>query len=280
MNLDVILNTLDFTGQAGRTLTTEESTVLYNSLLILQNENHFSKIYFWGKIFGAEKDYYISYGFVKDVLNARTFYYSRDCVNWGLLPLPTENGKLLTPLCTTIFQGDPALVIDVLIEKGETVKDVTIETPQIRRLKEEDRLSATVYYLNHEAVLIPRGALFKRPDGVVVENRTFDGLTELESREIKSFLHYRPPTQMWNTNLLTRDDFTLAIDFLDSCDTDIPEGCYMHHLVAGDTLVVIKPMYWPGMLFFHYLNTPRYGFVYFGHGKKCLDVPFLLLPNL
>lgn len=276
----MVLNTLDITGQAGRTLTTEESIVLYNSLLILQNENHFTKVYFWGKIFGTVKDYYIAYGYVKDALSDRSFYYSRDCTNWGLMPLPTEEGKLLTPLCTTMFEGDPALIVDIRIEEGEELSGTVITKPQVRKLKEENRLAATVHFLNHEAVVIPRGALFKRPDGVVVENRTFEGLSELESREIKAFLHYRLPTQKWNTNLLTRDDYNFAIDFMDPCDIDIPEGCFIHHLVAGDILVMIKPMYWPGMINFHYLQSPKYGFVYFGNGKRCIDVPFLLLPNL
>ncbi|CAH0559919.1 unnamed protein product [Brassicogethes aeneus] len=280
MNLEIILNTLESSGQSGRAITTEESIVLYNSLLILQNENHFRKIYFWGKIFGSDKDYFVAYGYVNDALLGRIYYYSRDCINWGLLPLPKDEAKLLTPLCTTMFQGDPALVIDILIEKGEIALGKVVKEHKVRKLKEEDRLSATIYYLNQEAVLVPRGALFKRPDGVTIENRTFEGLSELESREIKTFLHYRNPTQKWNTNLLTRDDYNYALDFLDPADMDIPEGCFMHHLVAGNTIVLIKPMYWPGMIFFHYIQTNRYGFVYFGNGKKCLDVPFLLLPNL
>lgn len=276
MELDSILNSLDTSGHCGHVISTEESLILYNSLLLLQNENHFRRIYFWGKIFGADKDYYIAYGYVKDALTGKIYYYSTNCTDWGLLPQPTEKGKTLTPLCTTKFQGDPALVIDVLLEKDETALGEVLEKAEVRKLKEEDRLSATIYYINHEAVAVPRGALFKRPDGVVVENLTFEGLTALEAQETKSYLHYRNPVNKWNTNLLTRDDYNYGIDFLDTLDCDIPEGCWSIQSVSGNTLSILKSLYWPGMVVYHYIGNPKYGFVYFGNGKKVMDVPFLL----
>lgn len=276
MELDTILTSLDTSGHCGHVISTEESLILYNSLLLLQNENHFRRIYFWGKIFGADKDYYIAYGYIKDALTGRIYYYSTNCTDWGLLPQPTDKGKTLTPLCTTKFQGDPALVIDVLLEKDETSVGEILEKPEVRKLKEEDRLSATIHFINHEAVAVPRGALFRRPDGVVVENLTFEGLTALEAQEITSYLHYRTPVNKWNTNLLTRNDYNYAIDFLDTLDCDIPEGCWSIQMVSGNTMSILKSLYWPGMVLYHYIDKPKYGFVYFGSGKKVIDVPFLL----
>lgn len=278
MNLDKILHTLETSGYHGQILSTEESLILYNSLLLLQNENHFRRIYFWGKISGVEKDYYVAYGYVKDALVGKVYYYSTNCRDWGLLPQPTKKGKLLTPLCSTKFQGDPALVAEILIDKDETSLGEKLSGPQIRTLKEEDRLSATIYFINQEAIAVPRGALFKRPDGVVVENRSFEGLDGLEAQEIKCFLHYRLPLQKWNTNLLTRNDYNYALDFLDTLDIDIPEGCWTLQITEGGTFVIIKSLYWPGCISYHQIGTPDYGFVYFGHGKKTLDVPFMLQP--
>lgn len=105
MNIKNILHSLDTSGHYGHVVSTEESIILYNSLLILQNENHFKNVFFWGKIYGTEKDYYLAYGYEKDILYGKVFYYSRNCLNWGLVPKPTQNGLLLTPLCTTTFQG-------------------------------------------------------------------------------------------------------------------------------------------------------------------------------
>lgn len=278
MDIDSILTTLESCGHHGAIISTEESIVLYNSLLLLQNENHFRKIYFWGRILGSDKDYYIVYGYVKDALTGRIFYYSTNCTDWGLLPKPNENGLLLTPLCTTKFQGDPALVIDILVEKDEIIKKLKDDAPKVVQLKEEDRLSATVYFINQEAVAVPRGALFKRPDGVVVENLSFEGLTPLDAQELCSFLHYREPLQKWNTNLLVRHDYNYAMDFLDTLDTDIPEGCWSMQVVSGGKVVVLKSLYWPGVLIYQYIGTPKYGYIYIGNGKRVLDVPFQLCP--
>nr|CAH7742326.1 unnamed protein product [Callosobruchus chinensis] len=278
MNLDHILHTLDTCGHFGHIISTEESIILHNSLLILQNENHFRRVFFWGKILGCEKDYYIAFGYRRDVLYGKVFYYSRNCVDWGLLPKPTKNGLLLTPICTTKFQGDPSLVIDVLIEKDETLIPGKRKQAETRKLKEEDRLASTIFLITVEAGVVPRGALFRRPDGVIVENLSFEGLTTLDAREIGSFLHYREPTRKWNSNLLTRDDYNYALDFLDPLDVDIPERCWMIQITQDEESVILKSISWPGFVFFHNLRTPRYGFVYFGHGKKCLDATFMLNP--
>lgn len=120
MDLDSLLNSTETAGLCGNVISTEEGIVLNNSLLLLQNENHFRKVYFWGRISGSDKDYYIAFGYVKDALVGKVHYYSLNCVDWGLLPSPTDTGKMLTPLCTTQFQGDPAVVIDILVDKDET----------------------------------------------------------------------------------------------------------------------------------------------------------------
>ncbi|KAK4886650.1 hypothetical protein RN001_002921 [Aquatica leii] len=278
MNVDSILNSLDILGHFGIIISTEESMVLYNSLLLLQNENHFRKIYFWGRIDGIERDYYIVYGYVKDALEGRIYYYSTNCVDWGLLPLPTENGKILTPLCTTKFLGDPSNVEEILIDKDETALGKVLHASIMRRVKEEDRLSATVYFISEDAAAVPRGALFKRPDGVVVENLNFEGLSYLDSQEIKCFLHYRTPRQKWNTNLLTRTDYNYAFDFLDTLDADIPEGCWTIQEHDSGSMVLLQSLYWPGLVVYHYTDTPRYGFIYLGNGQKVLDLTFMLNP--
>lgn len=106
MNLNVILQSLDLTGHFGNIISTEESIILHNSLLILQNENHFKQVFFWGKIYGIEKDYYIAYGYERDILTGKVFYYSNNCMDWGRLPKPTRDGTMLSPLCYTTFQGN------------------------------------------------------------------------------------------------------------------------------------------------------------------------------
>jgi hypothetical protein len=45
-----------------------------------------------------------------------------------------------------------------------------------------------------------------------------------------------------------------------------------------ETTVFAKSLYWPGFVAFHVLETPQYGFLYIGTGKKNWDVPFMILP--
>lgn len=177
-----------------------------------------------------------------------------------------------------VFTGDPAMVSDVSIELEETAVPGDRKAQEVFKLKEEDRLASIVHGIINEAGIIPRGALFKKPDGVVIENISFGGLSTIDAREIKSFQHFHVPTRKVNTNLLTRDDYNYAIDFLDPLDTDIPEGCWQILITPEEDEVIIRSLYWPGLTFFHKLRTPKHGFVYFGYGKKCVDSAFTLSP--
>ncbi|XP_072391373.1 radial spoke head protein 9 homolog isoform X3 [Diabrotica undecimpunctata] len=174
--------------------------------------------------------------------------------------------------------GEPSMIIEIVLEQDETLIGGRRKQSEIRKLKEEDRLASTVYLIMEESAVIPRAGIFRQPDGVVVNNLGFEGLQLLDAREWSSFLHLRVPTRKQNTNLLTRDDYNYATDFLDPIDNDIPEGCWMIQTTQSEDLVILKSMYWPGLIFFHNLKTPKHGFIYFGHGKKCLDVPFMLSP--
>ena len=78
--------------------------------------------------------------------------------------------------------------------------------------------------ISDESAVVPRGALFKRTDGYVVNNLAFKGLTLVEAQQLCNYHHYRKPQQRWNTNLLKQPEYNYATDFLDSIDIDIPEG--------------------------------------------------------
>lgn len=198
---------------------------------------------------------------------------------WNIYLVIFCNFQLLQ-ICQKPFliQGDPALVTDVTIEIDEPTIPGVRKKQVIRKLKEEDRLASVVHQITYEAGVVPRGAIFKTPEGIVIENLSFEGLSTLDAREIKSFQHFRIPTRKMNTNLLTRDDYNYAIDFLDPLDIDIPEGCWQIHITPEEDKVILKSMYWPGLMFFHQLRSSRHGFIYFGYGKKSIDSAFELSP--
>jgi hypothetical protein len=45
-----------------------------------------------------------------------------------------------------------------------------------------------------------------------------------------------------------------------------------------ETTVYARSLYWPGFVSYHVMETPRYGFLYIGTGKKNWDTPFMILP--
>lgn len=68
---------IDHVGSSGVILSPEQKAALQTSLVILQNDNKFAKVYFWGKILGIKDDYFIAQGTGKDEMaedDRKTFY--------------------------------------------------------------------------------------------------------------------------------------------------------------------------------------------------------------
>lgn len=66
---------IDYVGCCGVVMGPEQKAALQTSLVILQNENKFYSVYFWGKIVGTKDVYFIAQGFYKDEFaNKKTFY--------------------------------------------------------------------------------------------------------------------------------------------------------------------------------------------------------------
>lgn len=69
---------IDYVGSSGIILSPEQKAALQTSLVILQSENKFSKVYFWGKILGIKDDYFIAQGAGKDEMEGRKTFYRYD----------------------------------------------------------------------------------------------------------------------------------------------------------------------------------------------------------
>lgn len=76
MDVKFIHNLTDALKVAGCSIGEDFIPVLYNSLIQLQSENHFESVYFWGRIVTLSNDYYIAYGYQKDPIKDRIFFYS------------------------------------------------------------------------------------------------------------------------------------------------------------------------------------------------------------
>lgn len=116
MNVENLSEVNDLMALSGFKLTELELGLLENSLTILRSSNKFERIFFVGRIetTGMENYYYyIAFGYNKDILKNRKFFYSLNGFEWNLMP---ESSKTLISValnCQKLFSGDPSHVEEV-----------------------------------------------------------------------------------------------------------------------------------------------------------------------
>lgn len=115
MNVAFFDESLGITTYCGQRLSYETAAFLENSLIILQSENKFRNIFFWGRLNGIELDYYIAFGYMKDCLRGRRFFYSKNAYEWFLLPPPNPEYELACILAPEKFTGDPSIITEVIL---------------------------------------------------------------------------------------------------------------------------------------------------------------------
>lgn len=95
-------------------LNEEEKALLENALVMLQSTNQLHKIFFWGRIAAVNGDYYVAFGYLKDALRGRRFFFSKNCVNWFLLPpANTDEHYLMSLLAPLPLSGDISEIHEV-----------------------------------------------------------------------------------------------------------------------------------------------------------------------
>jgi len=267
---------IDYVGSSGITLSVEQKASLQTSLVLLQDQNKFNKVYFWGKILGVKDDYFIAQGVGRDELEDRKTFYSKDCVNWGLLPQATKNMREQSKLASGRFTGDPSYEFEHTEMKKTSDAEDAQEEEETITIKEEDRLSSVIADIDDDVRTVPRGAFIKTPTGEVVDNRSFEGLVVSEAAKLCSYMHFREPQKLPEKSLLQKANMDRAIDFMDCLEEDIPKGSWSLQFERGSGLVTLRSLLWPGYVSFHVPGTRRYGGLYVGTGEKNLDLPFML----
>ncbi|ESO86151.1 hypothetical protein LOTGIDRAFT_195269 [Lottia gigantea] len=267
---------IDYVGSSGIILSPEQKAALQTSLIILQNENKFNTIYFWGKICGIKDDYYIAQGVGRNEFEGRKTFYSKDCIHWGLLPPATKAVRDQSRLAKGRFTGDPSYEYEhVETKKIGEGEDATEEEETIM-IKEENRLTSVIADIDEDVRIVPRAAYVKTPTGNVISNRSFEGLSVSESAKLSSYLHFREAKLLLEKPLLDRANLDKALDFMDCIEEDIPRGSWSCQFERGSGLLTLRSLLWQGYTFFHVPGSRRFGSVYFGSGEKNLDLPFML----
>merc|ERR1711881_169865 len=108
MGAQFLLQELPFLGSSGHVMSPEQMTQLANSLTIAKHNNKFTKIFFWGKIYGIKEDYLIAQGISgNDELTERTTLYSVSGNDWHLLSTPDDKSQEDALQIRGRFMGDP-----------------------------------------------------------------------------------------------------------------------------------------------------------------------------
>ncbi|XP_041469798.1 radial spoke head protein 9 homolog [Lytechinus variegatus] len=268
---------ISYVGSCGTVLSAEQSAALQTSLVILQNNYKFSRVFFWGKIMGIKGDYFIAQGCGNDEMVDRKTLYSLDCVTWGLLPQATQAIRDQCSVVKGRFIGDPSHEYEhIEIQKLGEGEDATEEENTIM-IKEEDRLAAVIAKIDEEVAIVPRGAYARNPNNLVCKNRSFEGLSVTEAGKLHNYFHFREAVRLNEKTLLEKADLDKSIDFLDAIHEDIPRGgSWSLDFARGSGLVIIRSLLWPGLSFYHVPSSTKFGYIYSGTGEQNKDLPFML----
>lgn len=276
MNVNNFQENLELISHSGFRLTELEAGLIENSLIVLQSQNKFRDVFFMGRIDTCSNRYYyyIAFGYQKDIFKDRKYFYSLNAYEW--LMMPDMKSKLLPKIAqmTTMLSGDP-MNFEEVCKNPIFVPDrdeVFLACPKTgKKIKEEDRLACIAHMIMNESAIHSRGYLYRQMNGCITYNPYFKGLGRFEASEMKNFQMFRQPQFNLNFNLTKREDYNYQTDFFDTIDDLIPSKCFAFNINDRD-VCLIRSLIWPGMTFFHKLNTMHQGFFYFGNGRKNLDI--------
>lgn len=114
MNVKNFNENVDLMAHSGFKLTEMESALIENSLIILQSANKFQEIFFVGRIdTSGTFNYYIAFGYSRDIFKDRKFFYSLNGYEWMMMPDVKNEMLPVARKVENFFRGDPAHVEEV-----------------------------------------------------------------------------------------------------------------------------------------------------------------------
>ncbi|XP_032876537.1 radial spoke head protein 9 homolog [Amblyraja radiata] len=274
MQADCLQQQLDFVSSQGLVLSPEHKAALQVSLELIRRNYKFSHVYFWGRILGLSADYFIVQGVGLNELMERKSLYSFNCMDWKLLPPATNEMIARSMMLRGRFMGDPSHEYEKTVVKKENEEHVNQDTEI--KVKEEERLTATITLINMETAVIPRAAFIMTPQNDVHRNRSFEGLSVTEAGKLKSYLHFTNPHVLKTKSILMQANLEESIDFLDCLEDDELKVFWSLQYERGNKLVILRNVLWPGYAFFHVPETTQFGHIYMGMGEKNIDFPFMI----
>jgi len=267
----------------GVCLSLEERIKLITMLDQLKSDIKCDEMQFWGKIIGAEKDYYISkalyYKGSKNFPKKKYFFCSS---NFIFSELPDVQPHHIDNFYkfNTYFIGNPDIILEKYdLDQNKHLDEVIGDTfkPKLKRknMTETDRLSFVVRTIDHDTSVVPVGAYKMLPINELRRNDLFEGLSSEDLDKKEKYVHFRPVESNEKKDKIAMGKAVFDFDFLD-CITDDPvKDSWSLHLDSTKTTCTLRNLIWPGYFAYHKANTDEYGGVYIGYGIKNNDIPFM-----
>ena len=268
----------------GVCLSLEERIKLITILDQLKSDIKCDEMLFWGKILGAEKDYYISKalyykGFQNFPKKKYFFCYSTNFIFSELPDIQPHHIDNFYKF-NTYFIGNP----DIILEKYESEQNKNLDEvigdtfkPQLRKknMTETDRLSFVVRTIDHDTSVVPVGSFKMLPINELRRNDLFEGLSSEDLDKKEKYVHFRPVENQEKKDKIAMGKAVFDFDFLDSIADDPIKDSWSIHLDSTKTTSTLRNLIWPGYFAYHKANADEFGGVYIGYGIKNIDIPFM-----
>ena len=267
----------------GVCLSLEERIKLMTILDQLKSDIKCDEMQFWGKIIGAEKDYYISkalyYKGSQNFPKKKYFFCSSNFIFSELPDVQPHHFDNFDKF-NTYFIGNPDIILEKYdLDQNKNLDEVIGDTfkPKLKKknMTETDRLSFVVRTIDHDTSVAPVGAYKMLPINEMRRNDLFEGISSEDLDKKEKYVHFRPVENNEKKDKIAMGKAVFDFDFLDSIADDSIKDSWSLHLDSTRTTCTLRNLIWPGYFAYHKANTDEYGGVYIGYGIKNNDIPFM-----
>ena len=278
-------NMREISAANGVCLSLVERIKLETTLDQLKSDIKCDEMQFWGIIYGAEKDYYISkalyYKGNLEFPKKKYFFCSSSNFIFSQLPDIQPHHIQNFHKFNTYFIGNP----DIILEKYDSDNYSNLDEelvgdsfkPKIKKknMTETDRLSFVVRAIDRDCQVVPVGGFKMLPINELRRNDLFEGLNSEDLDKKEKYVHFRPVENQEKKDKIAMGKAVFDFDFLDSIADDPIKDSWTIHVDSTKTTCTLRNLIWPGYFAYHKANTDEFGGVYIGYGIKNIDIPFM-----
>lgn len=202
-----------------------------------------------------------------------------------------------------MFSGDPKKILinveppkpdgDAVPAEGSGAPDAVPEEPKEKdplasteeedpnanfvpcNLIEKDRLQFTVYAIENDCHIIPKGAYKLTDQHEIHRNNAYRGMSVDAGLQLSNFMHFRAAQDQVKKHGLEKDDCVFKVDFLDDASNQLWKGALTGVKTGSkQNVALLRNHVWPGFTTFSVADSKTFGSFYFGEGIKNMDLTF------